>query len=247
MVGRVTRLVQVYPDPATAASAAAARLVSCGEAAVARSGSFAVAVSGGRTPEPLYRALARRGDGPRVWRDWHLFLCDERLVPGDSPLSNLGMVRRSWLGPARFPAENVHPVETSLDAETSAARYDEVLHRWFGSRGGMTFDAVVLGVGPDGHTASLFPGSPSLDIVDRWVVGETRPALPPPVPRVTLTLTGLGRSRMAIFFVTGAEKREALGKILGAPAPVERMPAARVTAQESVEWFLDASAAPASS
>ena len=244
MVDRLNRSVHVAPDAAEAAAAVAERLVRLSDGARARRGSFGVAVSGGRTPEALFRELAGRADGPTLWPDWQLFCVDERLVPPDDPRSNLGLARRLWLAPAGFPEENVHPIPTDVPPEEAARRYEATLRTFFGRSGRSTFDAVVLGVGVDGHTASLFPGAPTLDARDRWVVAEPRPAQPPEVPRITLTLEALGHARTAIFLVCGTEKREVLARLLpGTPAPRSDLPAARVAPSESVEWFVDRDAA----
>lgn len=236
--------VRVFADPLAAAAAAADRLVALSEPAVAARGSFRLAVSGGRTPEPMFSALARRPDGAARWSAWELFWCDERMVPPDDPRSNFGAAQRLWLGPAAFPASNVHPVDTTLGLVRAAEAYEAAVRR---GTEGPGFDVVALGIGPDGHTASLFPGSPGLAVADRWVVAEPGPALPPAVPRVTLTLRSLCDARVAVFLVSGADKRNALSEIL-APATRHQtaatLPAARVRAREGVEWFVDRAAAP---
>lgn len=250
MVDGLTRVLNVLPDAATAATAVVDRLVALSDRALEEERPFALAVSGGRTPEPMFRALAARPDGPRRWPRWRLFWCDERMVPPGDERSNFGLARRLWLDPAHFPAANVHPVEASAMVADAAVRYEATLRRELGAGNGPTFDAVVLGVGPDGHTASLFPGSASLDVRDRWVVCEPRPSQPPLVPRVSLSLEGIGRARVALFLVAGADKRSILSRVLveeRSSGPGASLPAARVTAVESVEWFVDAAATPASS
>jgi 6-phosphogluconolactonase len=206
-----------------------------------------VAVSGGRTPEPVFEQLAARAGEFDRWRNSDVFWCDERLVPPSDLRSNFGLARRLWLTPAGVPRENVHPVPSSLPLEDAAREYEADLRGRFDRTAAPTFDAVLLGVGPDGHTASLFPGAPALDVRDRWAAGEPRPAQPPLVPRVTLTLEGLRHGRVAIFLVCGAEKRAVLARLLGrSTGETERakLPAARVSAVDAVEWFLDRDAAP---
>lgn len=247
MVERVNRTVRVLPDATAAGRAVAERLIALSDAPRAPGRDFLVAISGGRTPEPMFRALAGRADGSRRWPVWQLFWCDERLVPPDDPRSNFGVVRRLWIDPAGFPPGHVHPVGTGTSAEEAARRYEGALRAFFERADAATFDAVVLGVGPDGHTASLFPGAASLDVTDRWVVAEPRPTQPPDVPRVTLTLEAIARARTAIFLVCGPDKRAALSRLLVPPdrtPGAEALPAARVTARESVEWFLDRDAEP---
>ncbi len=242
MVERLRRYVQVLPDAATAAQAATDRILQLANAAIDRRGLFSVGLSGGRTPEPVFRALAALPDGARRWPSWYVFQCDERWVPEDDARSNLGLARRLWLAPSEFPEDHVRSVTTRVPPEAAARRYEGELRGFFAGAPA-TFDAAVLGLGPDGHTASLFPGSATLDGGGRWVVAEPHPALPPDVPRVTLTLEALGRVRTAVFLVTGPEKREAVARVLGPDGPVPALPGARVTAQDGVEWYLDRDAA----
>jgi 6-phosphogluconolactonase len=243
VVERLTRVVRIHSGPEAAARAVADRLLELADTATARRGRFVLAVSGGRTPEPLFRALAELTDGPRRWPSWQLFLCDERVVPPEDPRSNYGLVRRLWLEPAGFPAANVHPIETSVPADEGAGRYERTLREFFPASEPATFDAVVLGIGPDGHTASLFPGASCLGEGGRWAAAEWSPSMAPHVPRVTLTLEGLGHARRAIFLVTGSDKRPAMGQILSRSGGAE-LPAAKVDALESVEWHLDRDASP---
>jgi 6-phosphogluconolactonase len=242
MVDGLAPVVHILADPLRAAEATADRLLALAETALRERGRFVLAVSGGRTPEPLYALLGRRRSGSP---NWHLFLCDERLVPPEDPRSNLGLVRRLWLGPARFPEASVHAVETGLPADEAAERYNAALRAFFGVGPGPTFDLLLLGIGPDGHTASLFPGSPSLAERDRWAVAEKAPALDPAVARVTLTLPALSRARTALFLVSGADKQSSVARILGGgePGPSSLLPAARISCAGPVEWFLDRRAA----
>lgn len=245
MVEGLNRVVRVFPDADTAATAASERLVDLAERARGDERPFALALSGGRTPEPLFRALASRPDGPRLWPAWQLFWADERLVPGSDPRNNAGLARRLWLGPSGFPPAGIHAIDPQGSGTEVAIRYEAVLRQYFAGTPA-TFDAVVLGVGGDGHTASLFPGSPALEEAGRWVTAVPRPGQPPYVPRITLTLPALAKARVALFLVTGPEKQPIVSRLLG---PDERdraeLPPARVQPKESVEWFLDVAAAPA--
>jgi 6-phosphogluconolactonase len=243
--------VLVHADAADGGRAVAARLAEIARRAVHERGRFALAVSGGESPEPLFRELAARAAGVGADEPWWLFWCDERIVRTDDPRSNYGLARRLWLDPAGFPRENVHAVRTDLAAEASAGAYESELRSAFPGRGpsgaGATLDVVVLGIGPDGHTASLFPGRPSLAARDRWVVAEAAPGLAPPVPRVTMTLEGLGHARIAVFLAWGAGKRPILAKILAdvhRGGPEGSVPAARVRPLEAIEWHVDADAWP---
>lgn len=244
----MTGTIVVHPDPESGGRAVADRLLGLAAGAIAGRGRFVLGVSGGEGPKPLFRALARGGlpDGAYV------FWCDERLVPATDPLSNYGLARRLWLEPSRFPADRTFPIPTDATLEAAASRYEATLRRFFGpdaarAEGPATFDALVLGVGPDGHTASLFPRAPSLEVADRWVVGEPQPARPPFVPRVSLTLEAIRTARLVVVLAWGAEKRGILRRIFADPGrggPRGEVPAARVQARESVEWHIDRAAAP---
>lgn len=247
MVDALAPVVRVHADLTSAARAVAERLFTLAADQRAKGERFAVAVSGGRTPEPMFRALAAGPTSPDRWRDWHVFWCDERLVPPADERSNYGLARRLWLAPAGVPTANVHPVDTARPLAEAVRGYEEELRGFFGEAPAGTFDAVVLGVGPDGHTASLFPGASALRSRGRWVAGEPRPRQPPRVPRVTLTLEGLRRARHALFLAGGPEKRPVLARVLGTatgPAPRAALPAGRVQAVGPVEWYLDRDATP---
>ncbi len=245
----MTSGVVVHADGEAAGRAVAERVCELASEAAARRGAFSVAISGGKTPEPMFAALAASA---AAWDRWAVYWCDERLVAPDDPRSNFGLARRLWLAPAHVPMRSVHPVHTAGSAGQAAERYEDELRALPtgpnpGAAAVGVLDAVVLGIGPDGHTASLFPGSPTLGERARWVVPEPNPALEPKVPRVTLTFPALRHARHAIFVVSGAEKRPTLERILNDPergTDSAKLPAARVTAAESVEWHVDRAAWP---
>ena len=172
-----------------------------------------VVLSGGATPEAFYRQLARV-DYP--WEEVEFFFGDERCVPEDHPESNQMMVRDALLS-------RVAAVSYPMDGAGCAAQgYEEVLGRRFPR--GPSFDLAVYGLGPDGHTASLFPGRPELWIVDRLVVHVPEAGLAPWVPRITMTIPALSAAEMGMFLVAGREKREALRRLLAG----DDIPAARL-------------------
>ncbi|HTT35721.1 MAG TPA: 6-phosphogluconolactonase [Thermoplasmata archaeon] len=231
---------EVRPDPETASADAAEAAAGALRSALAAVGRARLAVSGGETPR---RMLALLAAAPGIaWRDVEVYFADERFVPRDSPLSNQELAAATILaapgGPSAYPV----PVDAP-DAATAAARYEALLRERF-APDGPALDLALLGVGPDGHTASLFPGSAAAAERERWVAAVPRAPQPPPVPRVSLTFPFLDRSRHAILLATGPGKRGIVARVLAeARAGRPKLPAARVSAIDSVTWFLDADAA----
>jgi len=182
--------------------------------AVARRGYFAVAVSGGKTPVSLFRKLSE-ADGKLPWDKTHLFLVDERIVPYSHPDSNWGMLSATLVKPAGIPAENCHPilVEDPLP-EISAARYEKDIMHFFGSRPKdvPAFDLVLLGIGEDGHTASLFPGNQAVreskHLVAAVILDDARHA------RITLTLPAINRAGNVLALVSGKSKAGIVKRVL---------------------------------
>lgn len=237
--------IEVFPDREALSRAAAEALCREAQRAVEGRGRFALALSGGRTPRRLYELLAHEYREKLPWERVHLFWGDERLVPPDHPESNYALAREALLSQIEIPPENVHRVPVGLGPpgeRVVAEAYERDLRSFFAGEGAL-FDLVLLGVGADGHTASLFPGEPALEERECWV----RAVLAPPNygirQRITLTLPALNRARAAFFLVAGAEKRRVVREILQAPEEAERRhPAARVRPLERALWFLDAAA-----
>jgi 6-phosphogluconolactonase len=213
----------------------------------ARGGQSAVCLSGGSTPRRLYEVLASPAIRPRFpWSDVHWFFGDERLVPDDHPDSNFRMVREALFSVAPIPGENIHPVPTQgVDLDQAAQAYETTLKQFHGSdrldAKAPLFDLTLLGIGDNGHTASLFPGDPALDEQARWAVGVPYPSSEPRVPRVTLTYPALDSSRTIAFLATGAGKREIVARTRGGD---RSLPATAVQALGVVHWFVDRAAAP---
>src|SRR3954471_12921599 len=212
MAANDNRHVITVTDPgALAATAAEHVLARTG----ANSGRVAICLTGGSSPKQLYQLLATDNYRSRIpWQRVHWFIGDERFVPPDDPLNNMGVARAAFLD--RYaPAANIHPIPTSTadpaDPDRSAVLYEQELKSFYGAdaldAARPLFDLVLMGVGPDGHTASLFPGYPALDEAGRWVVGVPKANVEPFVPRVTLTLPTLASCREMLFEVAGAEKR----------------------------------------
>jgi 6-phosphogluconolactonase len=239
----VTARLVTLADPAALARAAAEEVTRRAAEAVAARGAFTLVLAGGSTPRALYRLLADPAEPFRArvaWPAVHAFFGDERAVPEGSPDSNAGMARAALL--AHVPLAAVHRIEGERGAAEAAARYEADLRARFGDVPAPAFDLVLLGVGPDGHTASLFPGSPALDERRRWAVAGP-PGLPPRVERVTLTFPVLDAARAVLFLVAGADKAAALRRLLR-PVPGEPpIPAARVHPAGTLLVLADAAAA----
>jgi 6-phosphogluconolactonase len=206
---------------------------------------FTIGLSGGSTPRRLYQLLAEppyRDNLP--WERVHWFWGDERLVPWDDPESNYGMARAAMLARAPVPSGNIHGVVTTGTPEDAAHRYEHVLKSYYGSPAldpdKPLFDVQLLGLGEDGHTASLIPGTSALDERDRWVVTVIGAR---PEPRITLTYPLLDSARHVAFLVAGAGKREILSRAL---AGDQALPAARVSPVGELTWFVDEAARPGS-
>ena len=214
--------------------------------AIAQRGRGAIALSGGHTPEKMYALWAAK-EKYRSETDWnrvHLFWGDERYVSQDDPLSNYRMTRETLLlEHVRIPAANVHAAPTNLPTpEKAAEAYDQELRKFFGPAAPQ-FDVTLLGLGPEGHTASLFPNSPALEEKVRWVVPVQVAAVPP--NRLTFTLPVLNSSRNTYFLVAGENKRPILAALRAEPdsGPSE-YPAGRIRPVDGrVLWFLDQAAA----
>jgi 6-phosphogluconolactonase len=209
-------LVAKHSDRATLADDAAHEVLRVAAESIHARGVFRIALAGGTTPRETYERLATMGvpsasDAAR----WHMFFGDERMVPLDDSDSNCGMASKAWLSHSAIPPANVHPVPTeSGDARAAAAAYEAELRQAFaaGARDVPAFDLILLGIGADGHTASLFPGSDALAERTRLVVAARAPM--PPTDRVTLTIPVLNAARNVRFLVAGAEKAPALRKIV---------------------------------
>jgi 6-phosphogluconolactonase len=237
------RELVIVADAAAIAEAAAKRLVAHLGAAKNRA---AVCLTGGSSPEGLYRLLATEPWRRRVpWDRVHWFIGDDRFVPADDPLNNMGMARRLLLDRVDAPPGNIHPMPTDAGSPDAAAqRYEDDLKHFYGA--GLLdparplFDFVLMGLGSDGHTASLFPHSPALDETERWVVGVAMSGLEPFVPRVTLTFPALASTREMLFLVNGGGKRAILGRVLSG----DDLPAHRAHADGDLVWLVDRAAAP---
>jgi 6-phosphogluconolactonase len=207
-------------------------------------GAFAVALSGGSTPKRLFEIMAEPENAARFpWGRTHLFWGDERCVPHDHPDSNYRMTREALLDHVPLPADQIHPMPTDGEPASAARAYQATLQGYYGGETlDMTrplFDVVLLGLGENGHTASLFPDTESLTETLAWVVPVTHGV---PQPRLTLTYPAIACSRHVAFLVAGASKAHVLTLVLGGD---RSQPATRITSAGQVLWFTDEAARPA--
>ncbi|MGA7866969.1 MAG: 6-phosphogluconolactonase [Stellaceae bacterium] len=239
-MSQVPARVEVAKDPEALAHHAAKWITNL---AAASHNGFAICLSGGSTPRRLYQLLAESPYRDVLpWDRIHWFWGDERFVPWDHPDSNYGMVRAALLGRMPVPPGNIHGIPTIGTPADAAAAYERVLKSYYGSESldptRPLFDIQILGLGPDGHTASLIPGTSVLDERHRWVAEVIGGR---PEPRITLTYPAIESSRHTAFLVAGGDKRETLSRALaGDPA----LPAARIRPVGELIWLVDEAARP---
>jgi 6-phosphogluconolactonase len=230
--------LNVYPDAASLAKAVALLFIDSFERALKEKGFFSVLLSGGATPLELYRLLSSKEYSSRVkWDKTHLFWGDERCVGPTSSESNFNGARESLLSNISMPPENIHRIKGELLPSEAARSYEDELVSFFGLKDGEPppFDLVILGLGKDGHTLSLFPGTKALIEDERLVVANHAPDN---AWRVTLTLRAIEKAHRTVFLVSGENKAGALKDIFDGAG----LPASRVRAKE-LFWFVDSEAA----
>jgi 6-phosphogluconolactonase len=233
---------KVFPDLDSLSRAALDQVLRALDDAVRKRGRFAIALAGGHTPAKMYALWANQHSEKTPWDRVHLFWGDERFVPQEDPLSNYRMTRETLISRVPIPAANVHPVPTNLARPQQAAEaYEAELRKFFGAAQ-PEFDVQLLGLGVEGHTASLFPNSPALEEKEHWVAAVRAPADPP--DRLTLTPVVLNCGRNTLFLVSGANKREILSALRNEPqSEPSKYPAGRIRPTGDVVWYLDQSAA----
>jgi 6-phosphogluconolactonase len=222
-------------------SEAAAELVAgLAASAVREKGRFSLVLAGGGTPRTLYETLAKQPFVEQMpWERVHIFWGDERCVPPDHPDSNFAMAKETLLAGVAIPPDSIHRIQAEIDPpEAGAEEYEQTLRNFFaGER--PSFDLVLLGMGSDGHTASLFPCTSILEEEARWVEVVFPVYAVPPVPRVSLTLPLINQAENIAFLVSGPEKEKVAKEILDDPdAAADTYPAARVRPQERLVWFI---------
>ena len=239
--------IHVHEDAQDVAEAGAAMVAERLRAAIAERGSAAIALSGGDTPGPLYERLAAAHRDDVDWSRVTVVYGDDRCVPPDHELSNHRMAERTLLSRVPVDPARVHRVPGELPPAEAAAAYERTLRAALPDRGdgAPLLDVNVMGLGPDGHTASHFPDAPSLGETERWAVAVPAPShVEPHVPRVTLTLPVLERAALVLFVVTGGGKQEPLRRAL-TEEPSPGTPASLVMGDGLTCWLLDGAAAEA--
>ena len=218
-------------------AAAAAAILSAGREFLQRKDRFTLVLSGGSTPRPVYEAMTGAGHA-LDWSRTHIFFGDERCVPPEHEWSNYGMARQALIDNVPIPPENVHRIQGELGPEEAARAYEQELRDFFGSNMVPFFDMVLLGMGPDGHTASLFPGHPATREISHWTAPVTSPPMDPRVARVTLTLPVLNAASRVLFLLGSKGKEKVLEQALS-PLPPPNLPVSMVSPTCGLPtWFV---------
>jgi 6-phosphogluconolactonase len=241
MDGAVKREFRVFADPAALSRAAAEESARLANESAQQRGRCTIALSGGHTPRALYELWAGDFREQIPWPNVHLFWGDERYVPPDDPQSNYRMVRQALLDRVGIPPANIHPVPTQLASPEEAAQEYEIAVRRIFPGAWPDFDLILLGTGPEGHTASLFPHSPALGEKARWVVSVRVPAEPP--QRISFTLPVLNHARNVFFLLAGKEKQGIVERLRANPEEQSlEIPVSLVRAAGCAIWFVDGAA-----
>jgi len=242
-----SRDVRTFDSLDALSEAAADEIVRLARESVRARGRFSVALAGGNTPRATYELLATRHRDVIDWQHTVVVFGDERFVPADDPHSNYRMAREALLSRVPIPPPSILAVPTGArTVEDAARRYDATLKQALRHQApAATVDLALLGVGPDGHTASLFPGTPALIDRAHWAVPVAAPtAVQPAVPRVTTTLPFLDGARTVMFLVAGKDKQPVMREILSDAESARQYPAALVASPGRMLWMIDRSAMP---
>ena len=239
----MSRQLRIFPDGVQLAKAAADTFAGIAETAIAKHGRFTVALSGGSTPRLLYETLAAAPYSHLFdWARVHIFFGDERCVPPNDSDSNYRMVHKSLISRVPIAETNVYRIKGEVDPAASAEDYEKRLRSYFADSEWPEFDLVLLGLGSDGHTASLFPETPALNEIERWVAANYVARLQ--TYRVTLTLPAINAAHNIAFLVTGEEKAATLQEVFLGREPAKKVPAKLINPPTgTVAWFVDTAAA----
>jgi 6-phosphogluconolactonase len=239
--------IRTHPSLEDLSRAAAEYICEIAEEAIKERGIFTFVLSGGTTPHLLYEELAREPYASRVdWQHTHLFWGDERCVPSDNPDSNFSLALQTLISRVGVAPSNIHKINAATGSPKAvAAEYETTLREFFQptaagdySTSFPSFDLVLLGIGVDGHIASLFPGDAALEERTSWVVAVEGSSASPPVPRITLTFPVLNEAKCVLFLVSGSNKLKILQEILNNPHTAT-YPAAHLQPAGKLLWFID--------
>jgi len=233
--------IHAYPNKEKLVAATTGRIADCIEQAIQQNGLCNMALSGGNTPGGIFSLLASIPYRDRLdWSRLHFFWGDERMVLPEHQDSNFRLVQETLLEHIKIPHENVHRMRGEIAPEEAAAEYAEMLHDHF-KESPPCFDLMLLGLGEDGHTASLFPGTDAVEECEKHVVAVFVPKLD--AWRVTLTLPVLNAARNILFLVSGKSKSEMVQRIMSNKQPDKEIPATMVNPQNGeIHWMLDSEA-----
>lgn len=235
--------IRIFPNAEAVARAAANWLVETAKAAITDTGRFSIALSGGSTPKLLYALLASPDYVDQIdWSKVHLFWGDERCVPPNHPDSSYRMANETLIEHIPIPSHNVYRVQAELNPETASSHYETTLRTFFADADLPRFDVMLLGMGDDGHTASLFPGTIALVETERWVVANYVDKLG--VWRITLTPPAINHARHIAFLVTGANKATRLRDVLHGERQPIVLPSQLIRPKDGkLLWLVDETAA----
>ncbi|HEY9672991.1 MAG TPA: 6-phosphogluconolactonase [Waterburya sp.] len=234
----MNKTIEVLPDKATLIKRSLDLVLSHIQAAIQERGQVTIALAGGGTPKPLYEALATQN---LPWEKIHVFWGDERYVPADHPDSNQGMARQAWLDKVDISEANIHPMPTNGESPAAdAAKHESQLREFFQLPQGEfpRLDIILLGIGDDAHTASLFPHTDALKVQDHLVTVGNKDGQ----PRITFTAPLINQARCVMFLVAGESKRPALAQIFAPEADLLTYPARLIQPQGELWWLLDEAA-----
>ena len=235
--------IRVFPDPDAVAQAAADIVAAAAVEAIAERGAFRISLAGGSTPRKLYELLAEEPYRSGIdWARVQVYFGDERVVPPDHKDSNYRMAREALLSKVPIPGDNVYRMKGEIDPKQAAKEYGLMLKETLGDGG---VDLTLLGMGADGHTLSLFPGTPAVKEREHRVVANyAENSTTGKSWRITTTAPFANRSRRVLFLVTGADKAKTVSEVLEGPRDPERLPAQLIApAEGELIWLLDAAAA----
>ncbi|TKB26190.1 6-phosphogluconolactonase [Desulfopila sp. IMCC35006] len=237
--------VNIYPSRDELSVALAAHVANLAALAGAKQGRFSIALSGGSLLEILAPALCSEQLHDNInWSCWHVFWVDERWVPRSSPASNYGLAEDLWFSRVSIPREQIHAIDNSINPSATARNYESVMQTLFQPRENQMprFDLILLGIGEDGHTASLFPGHPLLAETRAWVAPVLNAPKPPAI-RITMTLPLINNGRNVVFVAAGAGKADIVAKVLTPHNQRQKLPAELVRPTDgTLWWFLDQAA-----